>query len=130
MKPESKILSKVVLPKTRTLSVARAYVEGLERDRARLAETEENLQKTVWEVMKLAGYNRAMFQLLSEIVSAHDAAHSYRLGGAIERAAEVLAANKPIYEATWQCPCGHSVYDHDEDGRCLYLVCVPICGGE
>lgn len=110
------------------MRVARAYVEGLERDRARLHEAEANLQKTVWEVTQLAGYNRALYRALKDIVESFDAGLAYRLGEAMKTGADVLEANAPIFEDVWQCPCGHSKYDHDEEG-CQFLVCKPICGG-
>lgn len=116
-------------PSPRQVAVARAYVEGLERDRIHLAEAESRLQQTVWEVTQLAGYNRALFFVLKEIVEARDAGLTYRFEDALKKAADVLDANKPIFEDVWQCPCGHSKYDHDEKG-CQFLGCKHICGGE
>lgn len=119
----------ILRPSAKQVAVARTYIEGLERDRTHLAEVEASLQRTVWEVTQLAGYNRALYRILSEIVEAHEQGQSYRLEQALRTGADVLDANKPIFEDVWQCPCGHSKYDHDENG-CEFLVCAPICGGK
>lgn len=121
-------MGNVILPSAKQIAVARAYVEGLEADRVRLHESEAKLQHTVWEVTQLAGYNRAMYQILKEIVESSDQGLMYRLEHAIKKAGDVLDANTPMHEDVWQCPCGHSKYDHDENG-CQFLVCKPICGG-
>lgn len=45
----------------------------------------------------------------------------------LARVENLLSDNKKLSDRIWNCPCGHSKYDHDEKG-CLYLGCRPICG--
>lgn len=115
----------VLKPTPRQVAVAQAYVAGLERDRKRLSSTEEKLQQTVWEVVQLGSYNRALYQLLHQIVQNFD--KGFTNLDLINRAESLLEANRPLYESVWSCACGHSKYDHDDNG-CMYLGCIPICG--
>lgn len=107
--------------------VARAYIQGLERDRILLLSTQEKITETVWEVIQLGGYNRALYQLMHQIIQAYDAGSL--TPDLVSAAEDLLAANRPLFEKLWSCPCGHSVYDHDEKG-CMYLGCRAICGVE
>src|SRR5690348_16056822 len=116
----------VIRGKAKQIAVAAAYVQGLERDRARLGEVEASLQHTIWEVTQLSGYNRALYQILKEIVESHEQGQVYRLEKVLRTGGDVLDANRPIFEDVWQCPSGHSKYDHDDNG-CEFLVCKPIC---
>lgn len=117
--------SKPVTPNVRQVAVARKYVEGLEADRKRLNEAEQTLQRTMWEAIQLANYNRSLNIAIHLLLRAME---SGRLSDdELARIEDLVSDNEKLVGDVWGCLCGHSKYDHDEKG-CLYLGCKPICG--
>lgn len=104
---------------------ARTYVEGLERDRQELQVREQELNATIWEAVQLGAYNRALFRSMQQLlgqISRGEIQPEF-----LDQVETLLQEVKPLYESIYECECGHSKYDHDEQG-CQFLGCIPICG--
>lgn len=104
--------------------MARAYIDGLERDRERLREFEQKYDKLVWEVIQLSSYAKALY------LAAHAMREAAMNGTRVDwdRIDDLLEADRRTYNEVWSCECGHHAWDHDEDGHCEFLTCKPICG--
>lgn len=112
-------------PTPRSQAYARSYVEGLERDRARLLKFEDEYNNVVWEAVQLGAYNRAMFQSLLQLMESLK--YGTLRAELLDRIDVLLEEARPLYESIYECECGHSKYDHDEKG-CQFLGCLKICG--
>ena len=103
-----------------SIDVAKAYVTGLERDRAQLRHLEENYDRLLWDLIQISAYAKALYTALYTISQGNLPNW--------ERVDELLNTDRKTYAEIWNCPCGHHRYDHDEQGRCEYLACRKICG--
>ena len=111
---------------SRSIDVARAYVQGLERDRDHLRELEEQYDKRVWELIQIAAYSKALYTALYQLKQASETGHMS--SEAWDRVEDLLAADRKVYHDVWSCECGHHRWDHDGDGHCNFLGCRKICG--
>jgi hypothetical protein len=119
--------SRVLQPVTRHVDVARAYVEGLERDRAELRKLEEAYDHQIWEMIQLSAYAKALYTALYQLRVAFEAGRVTT--NTLDIIDEILDSERSVYDEVWSCECGHSKYLHDpESGRCQYLGCKNICG--
>lgn len=114
------------VPRRGSTQVAKAYVEGLERDRERLRELEQSYDKLVWETIQISAYAKALYTALYT-------ATQYIEGAIVDitiwdKISDLLEADRRAYNEVWSCECGHHRWDHDEDGHCEYLTCRRICG--
>lgn len=92
-----------------------------------MLQMERELNRIIWEAVQLGAYGRAMERALGQLSkSVETGQDSYELREEIEK---LLTAVNPLMAEIYECACGHSKYDHDEDG-CLWLGCRPICGTE
>jgi hypothetical protein len=107
-------------------NVARAYIDGLERDRRELHALQQEYDRLVWETIQISSYARALYLALRAL---YDWVESGRTPH-WERIEELLNADRQAYHDVWSCACGHHRYDHDENGQCEYLACRHICGKE
>lgn len=107
-------------------NVARAYIDGLERDRSKLHEMEQHYDRQVWELIQISAYAKALYTALHQFRQA--AENGVLRAETLERIDDLLAADRRVYFDIWACECGHHRYDHDEDGRCLFFGCRHICG--
>lgn len=108
----------------RQVNLARSYVEGLERDRHRLRELEAQYDRQTWELIQISAYAKALYTALYQL-------YTYSTQGGSppwDRVEDLLEADRKVYNEIWACECGHHRWDHDEDGRCLFLGCKRICG--
>ena len=112
----------VLRPSPRQIAVARAYVDGLERDRSRLHSIEEELGRATWEALQLVNLNRVLRQALGNLL--HSGMGSASL---VQDAEEILAASGEILDPLFACPCGHSKLDHDREGVCQFVHCRKVC---
>lgn len=115
----------VLVPTPRQVAVARAYVDGLERDRELLRDLEERTAAATWEMIQLAAYSRALFVALYQLL--RDVENGTPSEELLERISDLLQADAKVYDEVNSCACGHSKFDHDESG-CQYLGCKAICG--
>lgn len=113
------------IPGTRSRLVARTYVEGLERDRKELLRFEHELNSTIWEAVQLGAYSRALRLNLGALYTAVETGTIPE--GLMDQIADLLEDSGELHESIYECECGHSKYDHDENG-CQFLGCIPICG--
>jgi hypothetical protein len=120
--------AETLVPATRQVSVARAYVGGLEADREKLRSLEEQYDKLLWEVVNLASYTRALYLATANMYAMIEGDRKVS-EDFMERVEDLLLLDRAgkTYAETYLCECGHSKYDHDEKG-CQYLGCAPICG--
>jgi hypothetical protein len=111
-------------PRRGQTNVARAYVEGLERDRAELHQLQQRFDQLAWETIQIASYAKALY------TAAHQLRANAENGTQIDwdRIDDLLEADRRTYHDVWSCACGHHRWDHDEDGTCQYLACRHICG--
>lgn len=117
-----------LVPNIRQVAVARAYVVGLEADRQRLELVEKQLAQATWETVNLGAFNRGLTRALVELVHQVESGQ-VRDESLLDRIEDLLRDYSKIYSAIWTCECGHSKYDHDENG-CMYLPCRHICGSQ
>lgn len=113
------------VPSIRQIAVARAYVQGLEIDRGKLHKLEEVANEQTWEIVKLGSYNRALHRALTKIMT--DLNQGRFDPDHWSRTEDLLGDVATLYDVIFPCACGHSKWDHDQDG-CLYLTCKAICG--
>jgi hypothetical protein len=113
------------VPGARSQMYARSYIDGLERDRRRLLQFEQEHNNVVWEAVQMGAYNRALFQSLAQLMEGIKFGHLRN--ELLDRIEVLLQEARPLYESIYECECGHSKYDHDERG-CQFLGCVSICG--
>lgn len=108
----------------RQVAVAKAYIDGLERDRRLLHESDEKLTQTIWEAAKLAVYSQTLTTALDGILKGLEAGtFSAEL---LDSAENLVSGSKELLADVFKCPCGHPTFDHDENG-CNFLHCKSIC---
>jgi hypothetical protein len=110
-------------PRRGVENVARAYIEGLERDRRELHQLQQSYDRLVWETIQISAYAKALFTTLHQVVNSGPGSHINW-----DRVDELLVADRRTYHDVWSCQCGHHRYDHDDNGMCEYLACRHICG--
>ena len=108
----------------RSVDVARAYVEGLERDRQQLRQLEEHYDRQIWELIQISAYAKALYTALYQFKQAAETGHTPPW----DHIEDLLETNRKVYSEIWSCECGHHRWEHDENGRCNFLGCKRICG--
>lgn len=110
---------------SKSITLARSYVEGLEKVRDRYERISADHMRLNHEAITLAAHVLTLHKVLDALLDYYDGSLP-PTDKALAIGEEVLDNARATLNKVFSCPCGHASFEHDEEG-CNYLQCRHVC---